>query len=159
MNSKQMGDNAESRFLRICSANSLPVTKSNEQQDKFEHWDFLVDGKRVEVKSRKKAKRSDDNVDDSIVYVEFRNVKGDIGWLYGQADLIAFERPEGFALVSRTKLKTLSETLVGDNWATRPTLYKRYHRRDRPDECVGLIKYADLIQLPYLILKEDKSND
>ena len=33
------------------------------------------------------------------IWCEFKNVAGDPGWMYGKADIIAFDMPEGVGLV------------------------------------------------------------
>lgn len=152
--SKEMGTMAEQSFVNCLRSHGHKIDKSRANQDMFEHWDYLVDGKyRVEVKSRKKAKRSDDSPNDSIIYVEFANVRGDPGWLYGKADFIAFERKEGFLLVNRQKLILLAESLISSQYARRPSLYKRYQRHNRPDECVGLLAFSDLSSIPSKLIR------
>ncbi len=151
--SRQMGTDAEQRFVSIFTEHGHKVTKSSRKQDMYEHWDFLIDGEhKIEVKSRKKSRRHDTRMNDNIIYVEFRNVSGHSGWIYGNADFIAFEQPIGFVIVRRTKLVLLVETLIKHDWADRPTLYKIYKRRDRPDECVGQIATSDLLSLPHKVM-------
>ena len=145
--STMMGTQAERNFVNLCRSSGVEPKKSGDHQDIHEHWDYLVGDAKIEVKGRKRLSRGDDSVNDDVIYVEFKNVRGNDGWLYGRADFIAFERPDGFLFVRRTDLVVLAELLVGDEWADRPTLYKRYRRNDRPDECVGLIKVADLANI------------
>lgn len=148
-----MGKNAETKFVELCRTYGVEPIKATEDQDKYEHWDYRVSGSRVEVKSRKRTNRSDSSVNDDVIFVEFLNIIGKPGWLYGSADFIAFERPEGFLFVKRTDLVALAEMLVGTQWADRPTLYKSYRRRDRPAERVGLIKISDLMSINHDLRK------
>lgn len=155
MKSKEMGLNAENRFVKICKQLGKKCQESSRHENMVEHWDFLVDEvDRIEVKSRKRKNRRDDSVDDSIIFVEFLNVRGNMGWLYGKADFLAFENPEGFIVVSREDLAKLAESLVSSEFASYQTLYKSYRRRSRPDEHVGLIKYSDLLTINHEIWKE-----
>lgn len=152
--SRKMGTNAEHRFEDIMRQNGLDILHSTQEQDMYEHWDYLVSGKfRVEVKARKKLRRHHDSVNDDVIYIEFKNVRGDLGWIYGKADCIAFERPEGFIMVRRDALAVLAETLITYKFANRPTLYKSYRRRDRQWERVGLIQYKDLLTLKHKFYK------
>lgn len=145
-----MGTQAEHSFINCMRSHGHKLNKSTREQDMHEHWDYLVDdAHKVEVKGRKRAKRSDDKPNDTIIYIEFANVNGDPGWIYGKADYIAFERPDGFLMVPRCELAKLAEILIGDKWAKRPTLYQRYRRNDRPDECVGVIRVTDLRNIPH----------
>lgn len=151
--SDEMGKAAEVNFVNCCRQNSIEPTKSKPHADMFEHWDFRVNGYRVEVKGRKRLKRSDTSVNDDVIYIEFKNVRGNDGWILGRADYIAFERPNGFLIVPRVALLDLARLLIGDKWADRPTLYQNYRRRDRPDEHVGLIKTSDLHNLPHRLME------
>ena len=149
-----MGSDAEKRFVSIFEAIGHKVTKSTRIQDMREHWDFMVNGRsRIEVKARKKLRRHNADVADSVLYVEFKNVAGYDGWMYGKADFMAFECEDGFMLVKRSDLVKIAETLVPDMWSSRPMLYHRYKRRDRPAECVGLIKFSDLLTIPHKLVK------
>ena len=57
LDAKTMGTQAEMSFVNCMSANGVSLSKSSNEQDKFEHWDFLVNDQfKVEVKSRKIGK-------------------------------------------------------------------------------------------------------
>lgn len=147
--SRQMGKNAEQSFVDCFTSNGHTCVKSTRYQDMREHWDFLVDGQyKIEVKARKKARRHDSSPNDEWIYVEFRNVIGKEGWLYGKADYFAFERPDGFLIVPRTVLVECAEDLIDNEWADRPTPYKSYRRRDRLYERVGVLLISDVLALP-----------
>jgi len=148
-----MGNDAETKFRKLCSAKGFKVVKSTREQDMREHWDFLVNTSRVDVKAMKKLNRHDTKANPYIVYVEFRNVRGDNGWLYGEADWIALETEWGFVLVKRLDLVELAETKISSDFTNRPTVNKSYRRSDRPDEHVGLLNLGDVLQLPYKVIK------
>ena len=94
---------AEIRFLRAARHKGLLVTKSSHTEDMHEHIDYWLAmspaGKRwgVDVKGN--------NLPDQI-WCEFTNVRGNKGWLYGGATIIAFDMPEegGFVIVDRQEL-------------------------------------------------------
>jgi hypothetical protein len=145
----QRGSDAEELFKSLilkkgweCENASLALERK--------HVDFIVADlnksvKKIEVKARKKVNRSDSGVDDSIIYVEFKNVAGYAGWIYGESDIIAFEQTDHFLLVNRLALVDLCKKLVQfDQKVTRPTLYKVYTRYGRAD-VVSMIKVTDII--------------
>ncbi len=147
--SRQMGSDAEKAFVRCMKSHDIKCEKSTNTQDRIEHWDYKIKGEhRIEVKARKKWRRGAANASDDIIYVEFRGITGHAGWLYGKADFIAFERPNGFMFVTRPALVELAEISVMDEWSDRPKLYRRYKRVDRPDECVTVLPISDVLSLP-----------
>jgi len=154
-----MGEKAESIFVSTMKKHNFSI-KSASREEEFKHIDFHVTSEKgspfsVEVKSRKKIKRSDDKANDELVWVEFKNVRGMRGWLYGSADLIAFEREFDFLLVSRKLLARMCEKLCDlskINVNTKMPLYTGYQRRDR-DDLVSLIKMSDILfNLKYSII-------
>jgi hypothetical protein len=70
------------------------------QQDMKEHWDF---GVRFDVKMIKSVRRHQQK-DENIHWVELKNVNGEQGWLYGEADFFAFELEDYWVIVSREEL-------------------------------------------------------
>ena len=89
------------------------------------------------------------NLPDEI-WVEFKNVKGKDGWLYGGATIIAFDMPEegGFAIVDRGELAFFCEKHVKNEKVTdkRDAYLKRYTRKDRQD-VISILKLHDLKSL------------
>jgi hypothetical protein len=156
--STELGQNAETRFEAMLQSKGSTFRRANRHEDMFQHWDFLAtvneQSYKIEVKSMKRARRSDVQVDPTLVYVEFLNVIGNPGWLYGQADLIALEQPTGFVVVQRKNLVVVAERLTNDEWANRPTLYKKYRRKDRPLECVSVLHISDItLSIPFKFAK------
>ena len=75
------------------------------------------------------------NLPDEI-WVEFKNVQGKPGWLYGGATIIAFDIPEegGFSIVDREELAFFCEKHVSTSWSNKKDAYlKKYTRKDRED--------------------------
>lgn len=148
----KLGENAESAFVDAAKKSGMQITKSS-RQDEFRHIDFHIETAdkvqfSVEVKSRKKIKRNDSNVNDELLWIEFKNVRGMRGWLYGSADLIAFERENDFVMVNRKLLARLCERLCDltkINVDVKMPLYTGYQRRDRSD-LLSLIKMSDILQ-------------
>ena len=99
------------------------------------------------------------NLPDEI-WVEFKNVKGKDGWLYGGATIIAFDMPEegGFAIVDRGELAFFCEKHVKNEKVThkRDAYLKRYTRKDRKD-VISILKLHDLKSLTsYRVWKYDQ---
>ena len=93
--------------------------KSTDPEDMFDHVDFwhVRDGEKfgVDLKGNKCPDQ---------LWVEFKNVNGDKGWIDGKAKWIVYEIPEmgGFAGVERVKLR---------EWCVENVDPKRVeHRRD-----------------------------
>jgi hypothetical protein len=146
-----LGSNAESSFVIAAQKSDMKVAKSSRSEE-FSHIDFHIEVNglklSVEVKSRKKVKRGDSNVNDDLIWIEFKNVRGMRGWLYGSAEVIAFERENDFLMVNRKHLARLAEKLCDltkINTHTKMPLYTGYQRRDRND-LLSLIKMEDITQ-------------
>lgn len=134
---------AEVRFRRSAEAKGLEVEKSSRNDDIHLHVDYWLayDGNGrwgVDVKGN--------NLPDEI-WVEFMNVRGNPGWLYGGAQIIAFDMPEvgGFVIVNRQDLadyceRTVEDTIVSNK---RDAYMKKYRRNDRQD----LITKLNLLDL------------
>lgn len=124
------------------------------EQDMFEHWDISVDGKKIDVKGRKKINRFDSNPQDQYHFLEIKNVRGNTGWCYGKSDSIAFQVSSGWIMVETEKLRKLISEKVEKVWVQRSgdCLYKLYRRRDRLD-ILTMVKTSDLIDISYDFIK------
>lgn len=89
------------------------------------------------------------NLPDEI-WVEFKNVQGKPGWLYGGAAIIAFDIPEegGFSIVDREELAFFCEKHVSKETVSnkRDAYLKRYTRKDRQD-VISILKLHDIKNL------------
>lgn len=98
------GHNAEQLFVDQFKKRGYKVIKSSIGSDIHDHIDFTVSKKgksfTVDVKSEK---------DENKVYIEFKNVRGNDGWLYGKQDYIAFVFKKEIILVKRSKLQEMME--------------------------------------------------
>lgn len=142
-------DFAEQTFKKIALTKGFLVKDATRNQQ-LSHIDFLIEDKdkkiyTFDVKARKKVNRTDDSTEDSLVWVEFKNVAGADGWLYGAADYIAFERESDFLIINRLNLVTLCERVVQNKKVTsaKDALYAKYTRVGRKDE-ISLIKMEDI---------------
>lgn len=149
--SQTMGQNAETNFEKIAKQKGLKIEKASKKQQ-FSHIDYILtakDGKKyfLDVKACKKNNRNSPSANQEIVWIEFKNVIGDVGWLYGAADYIAFERESDFIIAPRQLLASLCERLVNtskrvDN--VTDAMYNLYTRKDRKDE-ISIIKMEDIL--------------
>ena len=147
---------AEVRFVRAARNKGLLVTKSSHTEDMHEHIDYwlaIKDGGKwgVDVKGN--------NLPDEI-WCEFKNVRGNPGWMYGGAAIIAFDMPEegGFSIVDREELAFFCEKHVSGEVVTdkRNAYLKRYTRKDRED-VITILKLHDLKSLlSYRVWEYDK---
>tara|TARA_R100000234_G_scaffold98186_1_gene66676 strand:+ start:146 stop:667 length:522 start_codon:yes stop_codon:yes gene_type:complete len=143
------GGVSATRYARIFSG----IRKSTREEDIELHVDFWHDKDGVDVKGN--------NLPDEI-WVEFRNVHGDLGWLLGEAKWIAFELCElgGFVRVDRQELLDWCLNNIEFN---EYVLYKRdaykkiYQRKNRKDKITMLV-LDDLRQLnSYEVIKYRQS--
>ena len=142
--SNATGRVAEVRFARAARNEGLLVGYAREEDDRHKHIDYWLamnrDGKRwgVDVKGN--------NLPDEI-WVEFKNVNGDPGWLYGGATIIAFDMPEegGFSIVDRDELAFFCEKHVrNENVDDKKYAYlKKYTRKGRQD-VITMLKLHDI---------------
>jgi hypothetical protein len=155
--SLELGQKAESLFAESALKHGWMVEPAPSDSNKNEHFDYIMskDGRslKVEVKSRKRMGRKDSNVQDEYVWIELHGVrKDDDGWLYGKADLIAFELKNSFRIVRRADLLSLVKKLVDFNtWVEKSSeaLYRLYSRSGRSDS-LTIIKANDLQKITSL---------
>jgi len=132
--SNRIGKETEKMFEEACSVIGYKCRKTDDNTDIYQHIDFwITKDTGVETSVDVKGGNHPD-----CIWVEFKNVRGDNGWLYGSAKYIAFDMPEeqGFVVVSRSELlnyceKSVEKVFVEKKEATRK-LYTRakYGRKD-----------------------------
>jgi penicillin-binding protein-related factor A (putative recombinase) len=144
------GESAENALIAVVKRKKIKYRNAT-IKEQFEHIDYIleVDGREIflDVKSRKKVTRYDDNVIDDKIWVEFKNVSGNKGWLYGASDIIVFERKDDYVLVSRKKLLEYCDNKIDKTKIVseaRNALYKIYTRDGRRD-AISMIEMDGLI--------------
>jgi hypothetical protein len=150
--SQKMGESAEGSFELLALKKNLKIEKASEKQQKS-HIDFILTDLKnkkyfVDVKACKKTSRNSTKTNENLVWIEFKNVAGFKGWLYGAADFIAFERSDDFVIVPRTALVNLCERIVNTSKKVslvEDALYSIYNRKGRKDE-ISLIKMEDILK-------------
>ena len=148
--SLELGQKAESRFAALAQQNGWTVKEASKRGNVEDHYDYEISKDdqhlKVDVKSNKRVSRKAKNVQDDFIWVEFRTVRDTNGWLFGAADLIAFENQSGFKIVERKALVRVINKLVKIHVKVEKpedALYKVYTRKGRPDE-ITLIKSSDI---------------
>ena len=144
--SSATGRVAEVRFIRAAEQLGFQVTKGSRKDDMHLHVDYWIahgnsSSWGVDVKGN--------NLPDEI-WCEFKNVKGNPGWMYGKSEIIAFDMPEegGFSIVDRVELKDYCEAnVIKESVDHKSKAYKRmYTRKDRED-VITKLKLSDIRDL------------
>ena len=133
--------------------------KSTKEEDMYQHIDFWWESPKkgligIDVKGVKKKNRKDKEVDDSIHWVEIQNVRGNKGWIYGNAEYIAFRTLTQIIFVKTKVLQNWSEEKVLDKplvYNNPKSCYIPYQRWQRQD-IVYKIPTEDLIKLSDFII-------
>ena len=133
---------SEREFSRTLSE---PVFASKEENIN-EHWDVMDEstGYRYDVKAMKKRRRHDQDVNKELHWIELINVKGNAGWLYGNATHIVFEYGSTWVVVDRAVLSKHIDHLEQVEVRTR------YGRKDK----IVAVKTIDLIILSDNVIKK-----
>ena len=149
------GQSVEDSFKAIMDRKGITYREAS-RDEQFLHFDYKAKGT-IDVKARKKINRSDEDEQDDLVWVEFKNTAGNAGWLTSDVDFIAFERKDDFVVVRRHALLELANEKCNRH-GQRPSdaLYKGYQRRGRLD-LISIIKMQDILQLPVTI-EANKNN-
>jgi len=116
-----------------------------------QHWDFLLrfvkngNDFTVDVKAHKHKWRNGPLLDDYF-WIEWKNVRGNTGWISGTADYIAFIYYNNIHFYERCNLKDTARSFIDFNKHVDKSslaLNCIYTRRDRKDE-VSLISISRL---------------
>ena len=136
----QTGLGAEQLFEQIAESKSLETKNAKRRENMHKHIDKYVteNGETwsVDIKARKKTSRSNSQAQDDWIWIEFQNVRGNAGWLYGDADRIAFETQDDFIVVDRNSLIDYVEDVVDMGKSVKyssQAQYKTYRRAGRND--------------------------
>jgi hypothetical protein len=82
----------------------------------------------------------------NTIWVEFKNVNGDAGWMYGKAEYIAFDMPEmgGFVMVRTNELRNLCEAIVEPVFVTKQEATRKFYQRDGRQDVISRLELQDL---------------
>jgi len=132
------------------------VTFSDTSQDIKEHWDVSVNFK-FDVKGLKKKNRNDETVDERIHWIEIKNVLGEKGSLYGDADYFVFELHDYWIIVDKLKLQEYIAINTIKKY-TRIPMLNRLYKRDGRKDVLTLVSTFDLIYISETLIKKNKIN-
>lgn len=109
--SNRVGQLGEQRFVDACKAVGYEVKAATREQNIHDHIDFFVLRSHVDVWSGVDVKSGNHP---ETIWIEFKNVTGKSGWLFGKAEFFAFEMPEvgGFIMIRKKDLIQLCEEIV-----------------------------------------------
>lgn len=159
--SLELGEKAEGLFVDLAQKSGWQVSASSKDENINEHWDYQItkgeENFKVEVKSTKRVNRNDSRTQVDYTWVELRNVRGEIGWLFGKADLIAFEKESSFIFVKRLDLLAVVNkkvNLVAKVHDPRNALYKIYTRAKRKDR-LTLLPTREIEEIKFMEWKKE----
>lgn len=121
-------------FAKKIRARGWQFTESSKQENMFHHIDGYVtvyNGTKaistfsVELKGDKyRSRRLNGRKDCLCQYIEFINVNGDIGWLFGRSHYIVVlsEDQDKFYMIPRTDMIKFSEKLFGINFSNKTSV-------------------------------------
>jgi hypothetical protein len=148
---RKIGDESERRFVEACKEKGWECTKSTDKVDMYDHidWWIVKEGRKfgVDVKGGNHP---------GSIWVEFKNVRGNSGWMYGKADLIAFDMPElgGFCLVKREDLLEYSLNNVNMFYRPKAEATRYLYQREGRNDVISRLELSDLLKVKsYKVLK------
>jgi len=144
--SNQQGNESVRRFLDACNAIGYETRKASKEEDIYDHIDYWV--KRRNYKNEK----IESGVDikgcnhPECIWIEFKNVNGNKGWMYGKADFIAFDIPEigGFAVVLRSQLAEYAELVVEETFVSKEEATRKLYQRAGRQDVISRLHLEDL---------------
>jgi hypothetical protein len=159
--SLELGEKAEGLFVEVARQAGWLVFPSTKDENIDDHWDFRISKEagdfKVEVKSAKRLHRNDSEVQFEYTWVEIHGVRPkDTGWLFGKADLIAFEKESSFIFVKRLDLLAVVNkkvNLVAKVRDPKDALYKIYTRDGRKDK-LTLVRTSDIEEIKFMEWKK-----
>lgn len=149
------GQRVEKEFIKLLKQRDPNYRKAN-REEQFRHIDYFTNFGTIDVKARKRTNRSDANLQDELIWIEFNNTAGGEGWVRGITDIIAFERERDFVLVKRNYILGMAQVkcdLSKRVTNSRDALYKGYQRKGHKD-LITMVKMDDILTLPHQIWRK-----
>lgn len=153
--SNKVGLDTQDMFVMACQSVGYTCEKSSNNVDLYDHIDYFV----------KRTNNTITSVDvkggnhPTIIWIEFKNVAGYAGWLYGKAEMIAFDMPElnGFVIVERKELADLCEEIVEKVFVPKTEATRKLYSRKGRKDVISRLHLTDLMKLKsYRLLKYPK---
>lgn len=165
------GKIVESQFGDIMARYAEKIEPASKEDDMKKHIDIYFHQKpndrlfntnkekiRIDVKGLKRHNQTDELSNPEIHWIELLNVNGKDGWLYGQADYFAFEQPDTWVIVKRTKVVQLcDEKIVDENLYNYKNGFYTLYRREKHNrlDIITEVPSSDLISIAELIIQKN----
>lgn len=147
------GISAEHKFVQVMEGLGHTVSLATEEDNMFKHIDCYVDGESYDVKGNKRIGRNA-VYDKDVIWLERTNVRGNVGWLFGEAMYIAFLIADEFWIILRESLlQYVNDEIPYEEILSKKGYKTWYRRRDRLD-CVTYVHPEDIEKL---VLKKVQS--
>jgi len=143
-------------FRKVAGLQGWNIKKSSDNVDMFDHIDYYVEipdildkspyNISIDIKSAKKFMINPFlTLENEWIWIEFKNVNGKEGWLYGKADYIVYVFLNELWFINRKKLITFIPTKLKDEYVDNKlhAHYKLYKRQNRND-LLTLINLGDI---------------
>jgi hypothetical protein len=145
---KERGQAVEAEFVATAVARGYTVIESTIEVDRKDHIDYYITKngvtKSVDIKGiRGVGSQRDKN---EHTWIELQNVNGRKGWIYGNQDLIVFERVDHWLFVDRQSLARWIDLVVDkDRIVDRlgDPIYAVYSK-DTDKSLTTMIRFGDM---------------
>lgn len=141
------GNQAEQKFKNLAQELGWEIEATDLETDRQKHIDFVITWGKPMVEGFETATYTVDvkaeNTFADLTWIEIRNTQGNAGWLYGEADLIAFDQGDKFLVVERVKLRDWVNENVQKEYVTheRDALMKIFSRPGKDDMLTQIQTY------------------
>lgn len=139
------GMSVQDKLKNILIEQKLYIRDPSRKEDSGKHIDGYAVFGSYDCKALKRNKRTNAEFNLENTWIEFRNVYGTKGWIYGEAKYLAFERPDKFDFVDRQGLMVYLHSCGNIDF--------KNESRKFPEECYKLYNRwnsLDLIcKIPY----------
>lgn len=148
------GEEQEKEFGSSPFFHGAQVIYSTPNEDMKKHWDVKIDGDKYDVKGLKKIGRTGKFYNEDHHVLEIKNVKGETGWLYGEADFFAFATRKYWIVVEKKKLQQFVKDNIQKTYVDNfdDSLYCLYRRRDGDTDIITMVKTLDLMVIANKII-------
>lgn len=131
---------------RLFASLHTDVVWATKDQDMFEHWDLSSGGVKYDIKTQKRIERHDREISE-VLWIELQNVRGNIGWIKGKADKIAFLLNDNFIIVDREKLFDWIKENITNLEVQSIKEHKRWYQRRGRKDIITFLYVSDIQHL------------
>lgn len=142
------GINGANMFVQACRLNSIDVFESTKKEDIFDHIDFWIYGKGVDVKGFKKSHQ------EGFIIIEFKNVNGYSGSCSAdsKAEFIAFQFADCFWIVRKNELLEYCRKNVQIEYVEQfKDCYKKLYTRKGRKDLMTKLHLSDLKTFNFIL--------